>query len=526
MLSAPEPYPTVSNSTPAPDDAQIVSKMPEICVDYLSHEWKDEDVWNSWKAMTKKKNEISNGVRLENASWRTWAKQRGRLKTISPETLNWLKESDVTWLYGPLHGPTNSVPAPKVATTAERLGIEEPSCIAGKKSILKHRTLSEVLRTPRNISPEEDIDEQFMRDAGGLSPPPALRTSLRRIELLEQESDTPNTPEKPKRHISFNHRVEQCVALEHPSGTDSYYGGAYDEYSDEDDYSDTDSYSDSATQQDSVMSGQSHHSSSSSEQRPTIAILSPTELKTPHEYLLDQAPALNSSRFTDSDDDMYADDDMRYSMVDPVSVTQDLPLDQDDYDYSASDEEYDASNHLQSVSNSACQRHPTDADTHVLGTAHYEQGADERVSGSSLRGQSSQQFLQDRPSESWSPRSTIPPHTFDETESDALVVDVENLPRYSLAEERVQHSRGLQDDSASPRSQKQRTTSLNTSTHDVPSTQALPNTLSDPTMLFVDEDEGYPSGLISSAVEIINTARDLAGTLLGTEPLGSHTWYE
>lgn len=89
MLSAPDPYPTVSNHNPAPDDAQIESKTPEICVDYLSHEWKDEDVWNSWKAMTKRKNEISNGLRLENASWRTWAKQRGKLKTISPETLNW-----------------------------------------------------------------------------------------------------------------------------------------------------------------------------------------------------------------------------------------------------------------------------------------------------------------------------------------------------------------------------------------------------------------------------------------------------
>jgi hypothetical protein len=28
-------------------------------------------------------------ARLENASWRTWAKQRNKLKTISPETLNW-----------------------------------------------------------------------------------------------------------------------------------------------------------------------------------------------------------------------------------------------------------------------------------------------------------------------------------------------------------------------------------------------------------------------------------------------------
>lgn len=72
-----------------PDDSGINTHLPSICVDYLSHEWAESDVWASWKAMTRHKAEIANGVRLENASWRTWAKQRGKLKTISPETLNW-----------------------------------------------------------------------------------------------------------------------------------------------------------------------------------------------------------------------------------------------------------------------------------------------------------------------------------------------------------------------------------------------------------------------------------------------------
>jgi hypothetical protein len=74
---------------PMPDDSGITTRLPSICVDYLSHDWAEDDVWTSWKAMTKHKTEIANGVRLENASWRTWAKQRGNLKTISPETLNW-----------------------------------------------------------------------------------------------------------------------------------------------------------------------------------------------------------------------------------------------------------------------------------------------------------------------------------------------------------------------------------------------------------------------------------------------------
>ena len=39
--------------------------------------------------MSKQKKELSNGIRLENASWRTWAKQKYNLKTVNPKKLNW-----------------------------------------------------------------------------------------------------------------------------------------------------------------------------------------------------------------------------------------------------------------------------------------------------------------------------------------------------------------------------------------------------------------------------------------------------
>jgi hypothetical protein len=79
----------VSVSTNAiPDDSSLVT-LPRGQVDYLSHDWEEEDVWRSWRNMTRQKNEITNGMRLENASWRTWWKQRNKLKTVTPETLNW-----------------------------------------------------------------------------------------------------------------------------------------------------------------------------------------------------------------------------------------------------------------------------------------------------------------------------------------------------------------------------------------------------------------------------------------------------
>ena len=88
----------VSVTSAIPDDSSL-STQPRGQVDYLSHEWREEDVWRSWRNMTRQKNEIANGARLENASWRTWWKQRNKLKTVSPETLNW-------YVLLPLHNPS------------------------------------------------------------------------------------------------------------------------------------------------------------------------------------------------------------------------------------------------------------------------------------------------------------------------------------------------------------------------------------------------------------------------------------
>ncbi|CAG8747132.1 8458_t:CDS:2, partial [Racocetra fulgida] len=138
-----------------PDDNLngIVQRPPEICVDYLSHEWnKEDDIWTSWRVMSKQKKEIANGIRLENASWRTWAKQKYKLKTVNPEKLNWLKDSDVTWLYGPLHTAWNSAhekSCQKSPTTEDELNLLPSS--PHHKSCLKKKSISETLR-PRGRS--------------------------------------------------------------------------------------------------------------------------------------------------------------------------------------------------------------------------------------------------------------------------------------------------------------------------------------------------------------------------------------
>jgi hypothetical protein len=46
----------VSVSAGMPNDASL-QPLPRGQVDYLSHKWQVEDVWRSWRNMTKQKNE-------------------------------------------------------------------------------------------------------------------------------------------------------------------------------------------------------------------------------------------------------------------------------------------------------------------------------------------------------------------------------------------------------------------------------------------------------------------------------------
>jgi hypothetical protein len=81
--------PDTPDVTEHAEDDTAVSSKPSRQVDYLSHDWKEEDIWSSWRYIISKRGEFANSARLENASWRTWMKARNNLKTISPEELNW-----------------------------------------------------------------------------------------------------------------------------------------------------------------------------------------------------------------------------------------------------------------------------------------------------------------------------------------------------------------------------------------------------------------------------------------------------
>ncbi|KAF2132902.1 hypothetical protein P153DRAFT_354347 [Dothidotthia symphoricarpi CBS 119687] len=230
-------------STPDPlqvsEDDTAVRKEPSHHVDYLSYDWREEDIWSSWRHIVEHRNVYGERSRLENASWRTWAKAQFKLKTVSPETLNWLKDVDVTWLYGPMQPASNRFCSQQNSGTASRLSKSSSFVNGVKKPILKKRSMSEAM-LQRSISTSSLIQQaaesvQSQQRIGAtlerrkprmIIPGPTFDfpTSSTMSRTLSREPtdyfssqptsglETPDQGEK--KHIRFDDNVEQCIAVE------------------------------------------------------------------------------------------------------------------------------------------------------------------------------------------------------------------------------------------------------------------------------------------------------------------------
>jgi hypothetical protein len=134
-------------------DDTAVQYEPKRHVDYLSHDWKECDISSSWRYIVLRRKDMANSARLENASWRTWTKAKYNLRTVAPETVNWLKDCDVTWLYGPLYDEPNHQYSlsPERESSSTKLTRSRSSerlsaaAAAGVRPILKKKTVSEML---------------------------------------------------------------------------------------------------------------------------------------------------------------------------------------------------------------------------------------------------------------------------------------------------------------------------------------------------------------------------------------------
>jgi len=105
-LAAPEflasPFPVPTPIPDSSDDIGTEQGLRPFCqVDYLTHDWTEYDLWSSRKYVRKHRAEYpQSSARLENALWRVWAKSKYKLKTVTPEALNWYAKIRVFLMEG------------------------------------------------------------------------------------------------------------------------------------------------------------------------------------------------------------------------------------------------------------------------------------------------------------------------------------------------------------------------------------------------------------------------------------------
>ncbi|KAG8530756.1 uncharacterized protein KY384_004113 [Bacidia gigantensis] len=227
--------PPTEPQQPAGDDMAIRTE-PTRQVDYLSHVWKEEDLWASWRHIRLRKNLYNQSERLENASWRSWAMIKHKLKLIPADSLDWLKDHDVTWLYGPLQTrSTPFLPSSLSYTTGQ---LCRSNSFTSKKPILKKRSLSEIMlqrslssstlmqqatdalrsqQSERTTSKKPVLGERKVSDFISISgsETPLTRTITMPSSSNASTSTSTSGDQTPsmRRHIHFNDRVEQCIAI-------------------------------------------------------------------------------------------------------------------------------------------------------------------------------------------------------------------------------------------------------------------------------------------------------------------------
>ncbi|KAL3427237.1 protein phosphatase type 1 complex subunit Hex2/Reg1 [Phlyctema vagabunda] len=242
-------------SSPVPidraEDDTSIHGVPTKHVDYLTHCWHEEELSNTWKHLKFRKRSYNNIARLENASWRLWVKTKSRLKTIPPETINWLKEHDVTWLYGPLLNSDTAClrscgtlkPSKRVKAISSDVSTRRPS--------LRKRSISEIFLRQSGCSSSsllKEVEDAVTQprqtainrtwDVDTTTSPGQLST-----QVLDQSSiQVPDSvsalftsePKEIKKVIRFNDEVEQFIALA-PDNDEQCDSDSFDADSESDD---------------------------------------------------------------------------------------------------------------------------------------------------------------------------------------------------------------------------------------------------------------------------------------------------
>ncbi|KAJ4017472.1 protein phosphatase regulator [Fusarium oxysporum] len=213
----------------------VINAKPWRNVDYLSHDWKEEEILSSWKYITTRRDEDPNSTRLKNAYWRIWTKYKNNLKTMPPEALNWLKDSDASWLYGPVQQGASKIYCMQTGPSSASLLQPNSLVNTNKKTILKKRSISDTIlqrplstsSLPQQAAPVVQVRQKDRRRLRELSfdslatmdhnifPFPSMPMSRDTSSMLPLSAYTGiSSSGVDRKHIHFNYKVEQFIAVE------------------------------------------------------------------------------------------------------------------------------------------------------------------------------------------------------------------------------------------------------------------------------------------------------------------------
>ncbi|CCH43014.1 hypothetical protein BN7_2561 [Wickerhamomyces ciferrii] len=187
--------------------------ITDFAIDYFQYQFDEIELHNCWKIIrqTNHVNSVNNIPlstdidRLENILWRKWSKIKSNLPELAPEEVNWYKDCDITWLYGPLAG--SSYKLNENFQSLNRQALYEHNKVNNENKLTPARTDSFSSMTSASTADtvdEEDevfgvandeilLDENYMDKIGGSNVRPILKKSRRSSCLGYLEFDAPPT---------------------------------------------------------------------------------------------------------------------------------------------------------------------------------------------------------------------------------------------------------------------------------------------------------------------------------------------
>lgn len=98
--------------------------------------------------------------RLENVCWRRWYKLIHNLKETSPVTINWYKNQDITWLYGPKYNDANGFDIGVTQLTYSNVSkLDDTSDVESMSCLIESGISSLSLDDMSDVSSDDDDDD-------------------------------------------------------------------------------------------------------------------------------------------------------------------------------------------------------------------------------------------------------------------------------------------------------------------------------------------------------------------------------